>query len=113
MMLKSQGIARVTNLKKISEKLIVGVLYTIRTVNGKPKTEFYSCKFIGKAIDTIKKEKITNKSTIELTQAILSVDEYEKEGKKISTPVITIFEFNKYIKEENTKFAPIDDELPF
>ena len=110
-MLNVQGIAKVTNLKKVSDKLFTGDVYTLKTVNDEVISTFFKAKLIGKSIENILSEKIVNKTTIEIKNAILDCDTFTtKEGKQISSPSIVIFELNKYVSKKEEKFQSINDD---
>ena len=114
-MLNVSGIAKVTNLKKVIDKMVVGDLYTVSTnQKGETVSSFYKAKFVGKSLDYIKAERVGNKTTLEIQKAILSQEKRTtKEGKLFNELVVTVFEMSKKLpKVENFKTVN-DIDLPF
>jgi hypothetical protein len=109
----TNSVVGVTGLKKVTDKLTTGTIYSGYKVN---KDEwdnvFIDCKFVGEAIKDAKKLKLKDKTKFVIESATIGAEKWEKDGKNYSKPVITIFKISKY--EPTDYDTPKDDgDMPF
>lgn len=99
-MLNIIGKVKVTNLKEISEKMLVGSIISFEKVGEEFKPTFLNAKFVGEAVKTIMDNGIMDKDNIEIHSGVLSTREYKnKDGEMVSQLQATIFKLEP-VKEE-------------
>lgn len=114
-MFRIYGNCRVTNLKKVSDKMTVGDVYSSRNVmgkDGKPseewETTFIKAKFVGESLKQMKKMKIKNKDQFVIEESVFQT---EKSG-QYENQVVTIFKVSEFIPKDD--ITPVDGgDQPF
>lgn len=88
---------KITKIKEISPKMVVGTLYTTykREDNQFIKT-FVECKIVGNALVEFKKLGIKDKQKFNIIEGNLKNEPYLKDGQDRSKMVITIFDLKAY-----------------
>lgn len=96
------GVVRIKDLKKISEKLVVGTVYSTRKVGEEFQTTFFDCKIVSDAITQLRKDEVKEKDLIEIQSGLISKETREYQGKKYEKNIITIFKAEKVDLTQNT-----------
>lgn len=102
-MLNIFGKVQVTNLKAISEKMIVGTLITYEKVGEEFKATFINAKFVGKACSFILENSVMDKDKVYVESGILGTREYNEQ----KTIQATVFEL-KALEEEAPKTEEVE-----
>jgi hypothetical protein len=88
---------KVTKIKTVSEKLVVGTAYTThKDKDGNYIKTFIECKFVGNALCTFNELGITDKQKINVIEGSIRNEPYKKDGKEHSKLVLTVFEMQEY-----------------
>ena len=95
-MLNLVGNCKVTNLKEITEKMLVGTLVSFEKVGDEFIPTFISAKFVGKARETIMSDGIMDKDKIEVISAVMGTRVWkDKEGTTRRDLQVTVFELRR------------------
>lgn len=104
---------KMTSIKKVSDKMTVGTVYsTHKTDEGFVKT-FIPCKLVGKALNKFEALGIEAKERFIILEGSLRNEPYvnKKTGEIVTKHVITIFDLEK-ISEKDEPVAHFEDMTP-
>lgn len=99
------GKAQVCNKKELGKIVAASLRISRKNKEGEWESSFVDCKFVGRAAE--KAANLQPKEYITLTEAQISVDEVEKDGKKNKYTRVVIFDFATDLEKL------ISDEIPF
>ena len=90
---------KITNTKEITEKLTVGSLYCTHKEGSEYIKTFIECKIVGNGLKRFKELGLKDKDRFTIIEGVIRNEPFtNKEGKKVSKLVLTIFELKEYTK---------------
>lgn len=90
---------KVTNLKVVSDKMVVGTCYSTHKEGKEFIKTFIECKIVGNALTKFNELSLKNQDRMNIIQGVIRNEPFKtKEGKEYNKNVITIFELKEYEK---------------
>lgn len=96
---------KITKVNKVTEKMVVGILYsTYKDSNNNFVKTFIPCKIVGVALTEFEKLGLKDRDKFNIIEGSLKNEPYTKDGKQIDKVVITVFSLKAFEEKPSDSF---------
>ena len=88
---------KITNMKMVSEKMMVGTVYSTHKTGENFIKTFVECKIVGNALKKLLELNINNKDKFNIVEGVLRNEPFTWNNKERTKHTLTIFEIKEYI----------------